>query len=198
MPQAAEADIPVGAVNSAIGTDSTSAAWESATASPCQVGFLPTAPGAPFDAAIFDGFSGAIDGTDASIVAEGDSQSSRQGGFTALQQMLTAQPDIDVLVGPEQSLLGGPPSIEAAALDHEVLLVGVGGTRQGFTAIEDGTLYGTSLSAPRSEGAQALRDLLAALEAGEPQLGTDVVESSPNGGLVDQGTADPFTPESDA
>ena len=224
--QAAAADIAVGAVNSAIGADYTSPesdcegvsasavrpfadhgrvmgeltvqACESVGASPCEVGFLRTAPGAPFDEAIFGAFEDAISGSDVEIVAEGNSQASREGGLTAIQQMLAAQPGIDVLAGPEQSLLGGLPAVEAANLDHEVLLAGVGGTTQGVAGVEDGTLFGTSFSAPRSEGEQAMRDLLAAIESGEPQPGVDVVEDLPEGGQVTSDTVSEFTPEFDA
>lgn len=225
--QAVAAGIAVGSVNSAIGTDFSSPdsdcdgvsasvvrpfaehgrvmgeltvqACEGLGAAPCEIGFLRTAPGVPFDAAIFDGFQDAIAGSDnIEIVAEGNSQASREGGFTAIQQMLAAEPTISVLVGPEQSLLGGLPSIEAAGLDREVLLVGVGGTTQGIAAVQDGTLFGVSFSAPRSEGSRALSDLLEASKSGSPAAGVDVVSDLPNGGLVDSTNVDLFEPEFDA
>ncbi len=225
VPQAVSAGITVGAVNSAIGTSFTSPrsscqgvavsvlrpfsehgqvmgeltkqACQQESVSSCAVGFLRTAPGAPFDAAIYKGFEDTISGTNAKIVAEGNSMASREGGLTAIQQMLAAHPDINVLVGPEQSLLGGLPSIKSANLNHKVLLVGIGGTTQGIAAVKDGTLYGVSFSAPRSEGKQAMQDMLKAIKTGKPQAAVDVVKNLPNGGLVDRKDVDQFKPEFD-
>lgn len=223
--QATAAKIAVGAVNSAIGTDFTSAqssckgvatsvvrpfavhgkitgeltvrACQQAKASPCEVGFLHVAPGAPFDKAILDGFQSVIAGKDIKIVAEGNSQASREGGFTVIQQMVTAHPKVAVIVGAEQSLLGGQAPIAASKLDHKVQLVGIGGSTQGIAAVKDGSFFGLSYSAPRSEGSRAITDLLGAITTGKPSPGVDVA-SHPDGGLIDSTNAAKFTPEFNA
>lgn len=222
VPEATAADISVGAVNSAIGTDFTSPdsscegvaasvvrpfaahgeitgeltvqACQKAEVSPCEVGFLHVAPGAPFDKAILDGFQSAIAGEDVELVAEGNSAASREGGFTVIQQMVTAHPDIAVIVGAEQSLLGGQAPIEASNLDHDVQLVGIGGSEQGIAAVQDGSFFGLSFSAPKSEGSRAVTDLLKAISTGEPSPGVDVA-AEPDGGRIDSTNAGKFTPE---
>lgn len=224
VPQAVSAGIAVGAVNSAIGTDFSSPksscdgvsasvvrpfathgtvmgdltvkACEQEKADPCKVAFLQTAPGAPFDTAITDAFTRATSADEAvTVVAQADSQASREGGLKALQQIVTAHPDLDVVAGPEQALIGGEPAL--AGVEPAPLLVGIGGTTQGVKMIEDGTLFGVSASVPASEGREAMKDLLQAISTGTPVPGHDAAADLPGGGVLTKATVGGFTPEFD-
>ena len=85
--------------------------------------------GSALDIAIRAAFDAAIAANPAiKVVAEGDRDVHPAQGLTAGQDMLSAQPGIDVIVGSDQAITGASwrPS-RRAALDHPVQTIGYGG-----------------------------------------------------------------------
>jgi ribose transport system substrate-binding protein len=164
-------------------------------AEPCEVGYIDAFGPVPLDTAIRAGFDGVVTGTPVTVVAEGVGQFNPAVGLTTGQEMLTAQPGIDVIVGSDQAITGVLTAIEGAALDHPVHVVGYGG---GKTAIDDvaaGKRYATVMQMPATEGTLATEHLIEAIRTGAPVAGVDPVSQLPDAGVVTASNAADFTPE---
>lgn len=163
---------------------------------PCEVGYIDAFGQIPLDISIQAAFDAAIAANPAiSVVARGIGMFNPASGLTAGQDMLQAQPGIDVIVGSDQAITGVLQAIEAAALDHPVVTIGYGG---GATAVADvaaGTRFATVMQMPATEGKLAVEHLIAAIQSGQPVPGVDPVSELPDGGIVRAENADQFTPE---
>ena len=166
---------------------------------PCRVVYIFGIRGIPLDVALRQGFDSVVAGEpNIEIVAEGEGQYlGPEGGINAIQDILQAQPDFDVVVGADQPLQG----IELVLTDEgkldDVALIGLGGSSPAIDGIRDGRWFATVFYAPASEGRLAMEAMIAALADGTYTGGVD-----PNGGFVDEGmvtsaNVDQFTPEWD-
>ena len=166
---------------------------------PCRVVYIFGIRGIPLDVALRQGFDSVVAGeSNIEIVAEGEGQYlGPEGGINAIQDILQAQPDFDVVVGADQPLQG----IELVLTDEgkldEVALIGLGGSSPAVEGVRDGRWFATVFYAPASEGRLAMEAMIAALEDGTHTGGVD-----PNGGFVDEGmvtaaNVDQFTAEWD-
>ena len=166
---------------------------------PCRVVYIFGIRGIPLDVALRQGFDSVVAGEpNIEIVAEGEGQYlGPEGGINAIQDILQAQPDFDVVVGADQPLQG----IELVLTDEskldDVALIGLGGSSPAIEGIRDGRWFATVFYAPASEGRLAMEAMIAALADGTYTGGVD-----PNGGFVDEGmvtsaNVDQFTPEWD-
>ena len=166
---------------------------------PCRVVYIFGIRGIPLDVALRQGFDSVVaDQANIEIVAEGEGQYlGPEGGINAIQDILQAQPDFDVVVGADQPLQG----VELVLTDEGKLdgvdLIGLGGSSPAIEGIRDGRWFATVFYAPASEGRLAMEAMIAALEDGTYTGGVD-----PNGGFVDEGmvtaaNVDQFAPEWD-
>ena len=166
---------------------------------PCRVVYIFGIRGIPLDVALRQGFDNVVGGeSNIEIVAEGEGQYlGPEGGINAIQDILQAQPDFDVVVGADQPLQG----IELVLTDEgkldDVALIGLGGSSPAIEGIRDGRWFATVFYAPASEGRLAMEAMIAALADGTYTGGVD-----PNGGFVDEGmvtsaNVDQFTAEWD-
>ena len=166
---------------------------------PCRVVYIFGIRGIPLDVALRQGFDSVVAAEpNIEIVAEGEGQYlGPEGGINAIQDILQAQPEFDVVVGADQPLQG----IELVLTDEgkldDVALIGLGGSSPAIEGIRDGRWFATVFYAPASEGRLAMEAMIAALADGTYTGGVD-----PNGGFVDEGmvtvaNVDQFTPEWD-
>ena len=166
---------------------------------PCRVVYIFGIRGIPLDVALRQGFDSVVASEpNIEIVAEGEGQYlGPEGGINAIQDILQAQPDFDVVVGADQPLQG----IELVLTDEgkldDVALIGLGGSSPAIEGIRDGRWFATVFYAPASEGRLAMEAMIAALADGTYTGGVD-----PNGGFVDEGmvtstNVDQFAPEWD-
>ena len=166
---------------------------------PCRVVYIFGIRGIPLDVALRQGFDSVVAGeSNIEIVAEGEGQYlGPEGGINAIQDILQAQPDFDVVVGADQPLQG----IELVLTDEgkldDVALIGLGGSSPAIEGIRDGRWFATVFYAPASEGRLAMEAMIAALNDGTYTGGVD-----PNGGFADEGmvtsaNVDKFTAEWD-
>jgi ribose transport system substrate-binding protein len=72
-------------------------------------------------------------------------------GRTAMQNLLQAHPDVNVVIGSSQALEGATP----LAKGKKIAFVGNGGSTQAFGFVNDGTWYGVYDVPEKSEGAKA-------------------------------------------
>jgi ribose transport system substrate-binding protein len=151
-------------------------------ADPCNVAILYFQKGSPFDTAVFDGFKSVVEkDPSVKVIAEADTQATRQGGLAAAQTILAGHPDVNVMFGTSQSVVGALPAVKAANLDHPIALLGIALTRQGAEAVANGELYGGSQSMAGDEGRLALEQLVKALrgESFEAGINPDEYLNSP-------------------
>lgn len=163
---------------------------------PCEVGYIDAFGQIPLDISIRAAFDAAIAANPAiSVVAEGIGMFNPAQGLTAGQDMLSAQPGIDVVVGSDQAITGVLEAVEAAALDHPVQTIGYGGGEAAIADVASGVRYATVMQMPATEGRLAVEHLISAIRSGEPVPGVDPVSELPNEGIVTQETAGEFTAE---
>lgn len=86
--------------------------------------------------------------TDMELLQQETANWSREEGYQAMQNLLTAHPDIDgVLSGNDEMALGAIAAIESAGLvpGEDILVMGFDGSPDAVAAIEEGKLLGTVL-----------------------------------------------------
>ncbi len=163
---------------------------------PCQVGYLYDIKASALDVAIYGAFSKAIAADPGvKIVAQGQSFFSPTTGLTAVQDMLTAHPGLNLIVGSDQGIEGGAQAVQAAHRTGQVILVGYGASAAALAGVASGAWYADVAQAPASEGRLAVQALVAALRTGKSSGGIDPVAQLPDGGVVTKANVSQFTAE---
>jgi ribose transport system substrate-binding protein len=163
---------------------------------PCQVGYLYDIKASALDVAINGAFGKAIAADPAvKIAAQGQSFFSPTTGLTAVQNMLAAHRDLNLIVGSDQGIEGGAQAVQAAHLTGKVILVGYGASAAALAGVASGAWYADVAQAPASEGRLAVQALVSALRAGKSSGGIDPVAQLPDGGVVTKANVHQFTAE---
>jgi ribose transport system substrate-binding protein len=164
--------------------------------SPCKVGYLYDIKASALDVAISGAFTKAIAADPAvKVVAQGQSFFSPTEGLTAVQNMLQANPGLNLIVGSDQGIEGGAQALQTAHLTGKVILVGYGASAAALAGVSSGAWYADVAQAPASEGRLAVQALVAALRTGKNSGGIDPVAQLPNGGVVTKANVSQFTAE---
>jgi ribose transport system substrate-binding protein len=160
---------------------------------PCDVGYIYSVKASGLDGALRTAFDAAIAANPAiSVVAEGESFYQQSVGLKAAQDMLTAHPDMDVIVGADQAVLGARTAAEGVGVADSIRLVGYGGGQAGLDSVAAGTQFGTVMQLPASEGRLGVEQLIAAIRSGTPSEGMDPLAQLPDGGVVTKDNVDQF------
>ncbi len=162
---------------------------------PCRVVYLFGIKGVPLDDALRAGFDATIaDVGSIEVVAEGEGQYlGPDGGINAIQDILIAQPEFDVVVGADQSIQGVEIVLADEGLLDSVKLIGLGGSEPALEAIAAGTWFGTVYGAPADEGRIAMEAMVAALKDGVVTGGVDPLIGLTDDGLVTADNVSSFT-----
>ena len=172
------------------------AACASKNFNPCKVGYIYSIKASTLDVAINKGFSDAIAGNSAiQVVAEGESFFTPSIALGAVQNMLQAHSDLNVIVGSDQGIEGAVTAVAAAKLTGQVLLVGFGASGAGVAGVKSGAWFSDVAQAPASEGSLGMIALIKAIKTGKSSGAINPVGALPNGGLVTKATASKFTAE---
>ena len=152
----------------------------------CGVVFIYGIKGIPLDDALRSGFDSVIaDHANISVVAEGEGQYlGPEGGMNAIQDIMQATPDFDVVVGADQSIEGIEIVLREEGMLGSVKLIGLGGSAAAIQGISNGSWFGGIYGAPGDEGRYAMEAMVAALRDGTVTGGIDPAEALPDGGLV--------------
>jgi ribose transport system substrate-binding protein len=126
---------------------------------------------------------------------QGQSFFSPTTGLTAVQNMLTANRSLNLIVGSDQGIEGGAQAVQAAHLTGKVILVGYGASAAALAGVASGAWYADVAQAPASEGRLAVQALIAALRTGKTTGGIDPVAQLPDGGVVTKANVSQFTAE---
>lgn len=159
----------------------------------CEIGYIYSVKAAGLDGALRTAFDAAIAANPGiSVVAEGESYYQTALGLKAAQDMLTAHPEIDVIVGADQSITGALQATQAAGVAENVRLVGYGGGAVALQGIAAGERFATVMQLPATEGRLGVAQLIDAIRTGTATPGMDPLADLPNAGVVTQENVDQF------
>ncbi|WP_100443982.1 D-ribose ABC transporter substrate-binding protein [Glycomyces xiaoerkulensis] len=132
--------------------------------------------------------------TDMELLQRETANWSREEGYQAMQNLLTAHPDIDgVLSGNDEMALGAIAAIESAGLTpgEDILVMGFDGSPDAVAAIEEGKLLGTVLQPIVSATEMLVEQLHTYLTEGE--TGTDQEKQAVDCVLITPDNIDRYT-----
>lgn len=172
------------------------AACASKSLNPCNVGYIYSIKASTLDVAINKGFTAAIAKNPAvKVVAEGESFFTPSIALGAVQNMLQAHSDLNVIVGADQGIQGAVQAIDGAKLTGQILLVGFGGSAVAISGVKAGTWFADIAQAPASEGALGMIALIKAIKTGKSSGAINPVADLPAGGVITKATVSKFTAE---
>ena len=164
---------------------------------PCDVVYFYGIKGIPLDVAIKQGFDSVTEGSTINIVAEGEGKYlGPDAGLAAMQDILVATSDFDVVVGADQSMQGAEIALMDADMLESVDIIGFGGSSPALEAVADGRWFGDLMGAPGTEGSLAMNAMIEAL-AGNDLGGIDTAMELQDEGLVTADNVADFTAEWD-
>jgi len=159
--------------------------------SPCKVGYLYDIKASALDVAIRKAFNTAIAGSPVKVVAEGQSFFTPAKGLAATQDMLQAQPDLNLIVGADQGIEGGSQAIGK----KKVILVGYGGSAAAQQGVASGAWFGDVAQNPATEGRLGTQQLIQAIRTGKDFPAVNAVDQPPGDGVITKENASQFHPE---
>lgn len=115
------------------------------------------------------------------IVGQGWGMWGNEGGLTAMEDILTAHPDVNVVLGENDSmLLGARNALRAAGLDQDVLLVAAAdGQKEALELIKEGSYGATGLNNPAIVAATAVDIAKQAIDGTLPENTPAVTYTEP-------------------
>jgi ribose transport system substrate-binding protein len=168
-------------------------ACEALKANPCDVGFLYDVKASNLDGAVHAGFLvGLATDPNAKITNTGQTNFTQAGGLSASQNMLTANPNLDVIWGSDQGAEGAASAVAQAGKQGKVLIIGAGGGSIAIADVKSGVLYGELFNAPATEGTVAMQMMAKALTTGQSSGGVNVAATFPNAGAITKANVDQF------
>lgn len=162
---------------------------------PCKIGYIYSIKASTLDVAISKGFQKAIAGSPVQIVAEGESFFTITGGLNSTQNMLQAHPELNLIVGSDQSIEGAVQALDSAKKTGTVVLVGFGGSAAGIAGVASGAWFSDVAQAPASEGQLGVAALIKAIRTGAVSGAINPVGALPNQGVVTKANVKKFTAE---
>jgi ribose transport system substrate-binding protein len=159
---------------------------------PCNVGYMYDIKASALDGAIRNGFNQAIRSDHSiKVVAEGQDFFTPTGGLSAAQNMLTANPSINLIAASDQGIEGA----SRLSSGHKLVFVGFGGSAAGLRGVRSGAWYGTVMQDPATEGRIATVEVIKAIRTGKSQPAINPLASYPNYGIVTKANVSKFHAE---
>ncbi|WP_167758152.1 sugar ABC transporter substrate-binding protein [Microbacterium sp. dk485] len=113
-------------------------ACEEAASDPCQVAYMEGSRALPLDNARTKAVVDTLTAGGAEVVAQVEGGYTADAGQAAFQDIITANPDVDVVIGSSQAVGGARL---AAGADSDVKFIGNGSSRQAVQAVLDGEWF---------------------------------------------------------
>jgi len=168
---------------------------------PCEVAFIIGFQLFPLDVDRLAAVETIVDEHDnIEIVAIQEGLYVEDAGFDVATDMLTANPDIDVIasVG-DQMILGAELAVQDAGLEGSVALIGQGGNIDAYNAVVEGRWFATIANLPYTNGKIAGQMALQALDGSLIVRSVNMYDQSPpfpaSGAIITEENAADFTPE---
>jgi ribose transport system substrate-binding protein len=162
---------------------------------PCNVGYMYNIKASSLDVALTEAFTEAIAGSNVKVVAEGEGFFTPAVALGAVQNMLQANPEINLIAGSDQSIQGATQAIDGAGLTGKIALVGFGGSAVAVSSVASGAWFADVAQAPATTGSLAMKALIAALRDGTVTGGVNPLADLPNNGIITKESASKFTGE---
>lgn len=130
------------------------------------------------------------------IVSQGWGLWGNEGGLTAMEDILTAHPDVNVVLGENDSmLLGARNALRASGLDDQVLLVAAAdGQKEALELIAEGEYGATGLNNPALVAATAVDIAKQAIDGTLPE-GTPAVTYTEPAAITQENVAKFYDPD---
>jgi ribose transport system substrate-binding protein len=177
-----------------MGEQTVAACQAKKTSGACSVGYLYGVKASTVDKALRSGFDKAIAADpNIKVVAKGEGLYSTQGGLDAAQNMLQANPNLDIIVGADQSIAGARQAIKAAG--KQVQTVGTGGSALGLQAVKAGDQVASVMQLPATEGGLVVEDLVKAIRTGQDQPSREPAAQLPQDGVATKANVSKFNGE---
>jgi ribose transport system substrate-binding protein len=169
---------------------------EHADSKPCKVAFLTGGKDIGFEQAKLEAYTKVVEDAGIELVAVQEAGFLQEPALKATQDIVQANPDLDVLASSgDQMTLGAEQAIDDAGVKG-VTLIGNGATEQGAAAVKEGRWYATPVFMPKTEGKLATLMLIDSLRGKQPsEQVIDWVERSPVGPFLTKDNVDQFKPE---
>jgi ribose transport system substrate-binding protein len=164
---------------------------------PCDVGYIWSVKAAGLDIALRAAYDAEIAShPEIKIVWDsGESFYTTPGGLKAAQDMLTAQPNVDVIIAADQAITGALQAVTDANVKGKVDLIGYGAGAVAIQGIAAGDRYATVAQLPATEGRLGVEQLVKFLRTGVKTPGMDPLASMPDDGIITKDNAGKFTAE---
>ncbi|MFE3238573.1 substrate-binding domain-containing protein, partial [Kitasatospora indigofera] len=117
---------------------------------PCRVAYLEGMKSLPLDNARTQAVKDILKaaGPDVQLIADVEGGYTQQSGRAAMQDLLQAHPDVDVVIGSSQAIAGA----EAVSAGKSIAFVGNGASRQAVDAVKQGRWFGIYYVPPLTMG----------------------------------------------
>ena len=159
---------------------------------PCNVGYLYDIQQSTLDVALHGAFTIALKkDPNAKIVDTGQDFFTPTVGETAVQTMMTAHPEINLIAASDQGIEGAA----AASSASKAVLVGFGGSQAGIAGVKSGRWFGTVAQDPASEGKDGVLTLVNAIRNKTDYPGRNPLNKLPNKGVITKSDAGKFKGE---
>lgn len=166
-----------------------------AGANPCDIALIHNYIGDEPDSAITTAFDATLakDPND-SIVASADGLYEPSVSLTQVQDILTAHPSINVIVGADQNCEGASSAL-AAVKNTTTQLVCYGASAAGVVALKSGAWFADVAQMPATEGELGMIALVKALKTGKGSGSENPVAKLPDNGILTKANVNTFTAE---
>ncbi len=130
-------------------------ACEKAGADPCKAAYLQGFRALPLDNARTDAVLKGLEDAGIEVVASPEGGYTQATGLAAAQDVLQAHPDVTVIIGSSQAILGAEQAVADAGLEGQVHLIGNGAPRQAVAAVKDGRWFAIWADVETTAGKEA-------------------------------------------
>jgi ribose transport system substrate-binding protein len=123
---------------------------------PCQVAYLEGFKALPLDNARTAAVKAELaTAKNVKVVASVEGGYTQASGLKAAQDVLQANPDVNVIIGSAQAIEGAQQAVKAVGKEGKIKLIGNGGSCQAIAGVRNGTWFATYIIAEKSSGAKA-------------------------------------------
>jgi ribose transport system substrate-binding protein len=159
---------------------------------PCNIGYLYDIQQSTLDVALHGAFTNALKkDPSARIVDTGQDFFTPSTGEAAVQTMMTAHPEINLIAASDQGIEGAAAASSAA----KAVLVGFGASKAGIAGVKSGRWYGTVAQDPATEGKDGVLTLVNAIRNKTNYPGRNPLNALPDKGVVTKSDAGKFKGE---
>ena len=159
---------------------------------PCNIGYLYDIQQSTLDVALHAAFINALKADpNAKIVDTGQDFFTPTTGETAVQTMMTAHPEINLIAASDQGIEGAA----AASSASKAVLVGFGGSQAGIAGVKSGRWFGTVVQDPATEGKDGVMTLVDAIRNKKNYPGLNPLNKLPNKGVITKSDVGKFKGE---